>query len=105
MPAAAWGGWIAVPAGLALAFLAVSMIPRPDRQVSADTPAAALSPAPSPTVAHPMVAIPPAELIEAQLDQVQVPSAPAAKMTAQGPEPPVAKGHAQRKLLRTASKT
>src|SRR5436190_8282112 len=36
MPAAGWGGWIAVPAGLALPFLAVSMIPRPDRQVSAD---------------------------------------------------------------------
>src|SRR5271169_4322351 len=65
-PAARWAGWIAVPAGLALAFLAVSMIPRPDRPVSADTPAAALSSAPSPTLAHPVVAVPPPELKEAQ---------------------------------------
>jgi hypothetical protein len=47
MPAAGWAGWIAVPAGLALAFLAVSMIPRPDRPVSLDTPGVALSSAPS----------------------------------------------------------
>ena len=104
MPAAGWAGWIAVPAGLALAFLAVSMIPRPDRPVSVDTPGVALSSAPSPTVANPIVAVPPAKLTAAQLDQVQVPSAPAAKITAQGPEPPVAKGGAQHKLSRTASR-
>jgi hypothetical protein len=102
MPAAGWAGWVSVPAGLALAFLAVSMIPRPDRPVSVDTPGVALSSAPSPTVANPIVAVPPAELTEAQLDQVQVPSAPAAKITTQGPEPPVAKGGAQHKLSRTA---
>ena len=102
MPAAARAGWIAVPAGFVLAFLAVSIIPRPDRPVS--TPAVALSSAPSPAVTHPIVAVPPAELTKAQLDEVQVPSAPAAKITAQGPEPPVAKGRAQRKLSRTASK-
>jgi hypothetical protein len=99
MPAAGWAGWIAVPAGLALAFFAVSMIPRPDRPVSADRPAVALSSAPSPVVTPPIVPVPPAERTAAKLDQVQVPSAPsAAKITAQGPEPPVVKGGAQHKF-------
>ena len=104
MPAAGWAGWIAVPAGLALAFLAVSMIPRPDRPVSADTPAAALSSAPSPTVAHPIIAVPPAEVTAAKLDQVQEPSTPVAKITARGPEPRIAKPRAQLRSLRTARK-
>jgi hypothetical protein len=106
MLAAGWVVLIAVPAGLALAFLAVSMMPRPDRPVSADRPAVALSSGPSPAVAHPIVPIPPTERSEAQLDQVQAPSAwPAAKIPAQGPEPPVMKGRAQHKLSRTARKT
>jgi hypothetical protein len=104
MPAAGWAGWIAVPAGLALAFLAVSMMLRPDRPVSADRPAVTLSSAP-PAVMRPIVPVPPAERTEAQLDQVQVPPAPAAKLTAQGPEPPAAKGRAQHKSSRTARKT
>jgi hypothetical protein len=104
MPGAVWAGWIAVPAGLALAFFAVSMIPRPDRPVSADKPAVALSSAPSPAVTPPIVPITPAE--EAKPEQVQVPSAqPAAKLTAQGPEPPAVKGRAQHKGSRTALKT
>jgi hypothetical protein len=106
MPAAGWAGWIAVPAGLALAFLAVSMFPHPDRPVSADRSAAALSSAPSPAITPPIVPVPPAERTAAKLDQVQVPSAPpAAKITAQGPEPPVVKGRAQHKVSRTARKT
>ena len=104
MPAAGWIGWIAVPAGLALAFLAVSMIPGPDRPGSADRPTIALSSAPSPVVTPPIVPVPPAERSEAQLDQVQSPSAPAAKITAQGPEPTVAKGRAQHKSSRTAKR-
>ena len=104
MPAAGWAGWIAVPAGLALAFLAVSMIPRPDSPVSA--PAAALSSAPSPAVTPPIVPVPPAERTAAKLDQVQVLSEqPAAKPTAQGPEPPAVKARAQHKVSRTARKT
>jgi hypothetical protein len=106
MPAAGWSGWIAVPAGLALAFLAVSMIPRPDKPISADRSAVARSSVPSPAVMPPIVPVPPAEPTEAKLDQVQVPSAPStAKITAQGPEPPVVKGRAQHKLSRTARKT
>ena len=105
-PAAVWAGWIALPTGLALASIAVSMMPHPDRSVSADTPAVALSSAPSPTVARPIASVVPAEATEAKLDQVQVPSAqPAAKITTQGPEPPVVKARAQYKLSRTARKT
>jgi hypothetical protein len=105
-PATRWAGWIALPAGLALASIAVSMMPHPDRSVSADTPAVALSSAPSPTIAPPIASVVPAEATEAKLDQVQVPSAPpAAKITAQGPEPPVVTGRAQHKLSRTARKT
>jgi hypothetical protein len=106
MPGAVWAGWIAVPAGLALAFFAVSMIPRPDRPVQPDRPAVALSSAPSPAVTPPIVPVTPAERTPAKLDQVQVPSPPpAAEMTAPGPEPPVMKGRVQHKLSRTARKT
>ena len=106
MPAAGWVGWIAVPAGLALAFLAVSMTPRPDRSVSVDTPGSARSSVPSPAVTRPIDPVPPAERTEAQVDQAQVPSVPpAAKLMAQGPEPPVMKGRAQHKLSRNGRKT
>ncbi len=105
MPAAGWAGWIALPAGLALAFLTVSMIPRPDRPISKDRPAVALSSAPSPTVPRPIASVLPAEVTEAKLDRAQVPSAPpAAKLTAQLLEPPVLKGRAQHKLSRSARK-
>ena len=84
--------------------LAVSMIPRPDRPVSADRPAVALSSAPSPAVTPPIVPATPAE--EGKPEQVQVPSVPpAAKMTEQGPETPVVKGRTQNKLSRHARKT
>ena len=103
MPAAGWAGWIAVPAGLALAFYSVSMLLRP---VTLDRPAVALSSAPSPGVTRPIVPVPPAELTEADLDKVLVPSEPrAAELTAQWPEPLVAKGRAQHKLSRIARKT
>jgi hypothetical protein len=106
MPATGWAGWLVVPAGLALAFFAVSMIPRPDRPVSADRPAVALSSASSPAVTPPIVPVPPAERTAAKLDQVLVPSAqPAAKPTAQGPELPAVKARAQHKVSRTARKT
>jgi hypothetical protein len=110
-PAAGWAGWIGVPAGLALAFFAVSMIPRPDKPISADSLAIARSSARSAADTSPIVPVPPAERTEAKLDQVHVPSAPpaakipAAKITAQGPEPPVVKARAQHKLSLTARKT
>jgi hypothetical protein len=102
-PAARWAGWIAVPAGLALAFLTVSMLLRP---VSPDPPAVALSPTPPPGVTHPIVLASPPERTEAELDKVQAPSEPrAAQITAQEPEPLVTKGRAPHKLSRTAKKT
>lgn len=103
MSAAGWAGWIAVPAGLALAFLTVSMLLHP---VSPDRPAVALSSAAPPGVTHAMVPAPPPERTVAELDKVQAPSEPrAAQITAQEPEPLTAKGRAQHKLLRTARKT
>ena len=114
MPAAGWAGWIALPTGLALTLIAISMMPHPDRPVSADRPAVALSSAPSPTVAPssapsstvagPIVATRPVELTEAQLDQVRVPSAPAAKITARGPEQRMTKSPAQHKSSRAVRK-
>ena len=111
IPAAGWGGWITLPAGSVLILIVVSMMPRPDRSVSADAPAVALSSASSSTIAHPIVAVPPAKSTvalssaplpavagpiaavpsakptEAQLDQVRVPSSPADKIKAREPEP------------------
>jgi hypothetical protein len=105
MPTARWAGWIALPTGLALTLIAVSLVPRADRPVSADTPAVALSPNPSLSVARPIVADLSAKLAESQLNQVQEPSPPATKITARVPEPRTAKWHAQHKSSRTAKKT
>lgn len=121
MPAAVWVGWVAVPVGLALGLLAVSMMPRPDRPVAADKPSSALSSAPSPAVPRPIVPAPPAARTETQLDQAQAPSPPSpgnltaqapeppvtkrrAQPTVQAPEPPMTKGRAQHKALRTGRK-
>jgi hypothetical protein len=114
MPAAGWAGWIVLPTGLALTLIAISMMPHADRPVSADRPAVALSSAPSPTVApssapsptvaRPVVAVPPAEPATAQLDQEQVPSAPATKITTRGPQPRIAKSRAQHKSSRAVRK-
>ena len=57
MSAGGWVGWIALPTGLALTLIAISMMPHPDRPVSADRPAVAPSSAPSPTVARPVIAL------------------------------------------------
>jgi hypothetical protein len=108
MPAVGWAGWIALPTGLTLILIAISMMRHPDSPVSVDTPPVAHSSAPSPTAAvssapsptaalpsapspttalssalspaaaRPIVALPPATLTEAQPDQVQVPPAPPA---------------------------
>jgi hypothetical protein len=68
-------GWLAGAAcGLTLGLFAASILLQstpPDEPVRSDTP----------TVARPITAEPPAE-VTAQTDQVQVPSAPTAQMTA-----------------------
>jgi hypothetical protein len=105
IPAAGWVGWIALPTGLTIILIAVSMMPQPDRPVSADAPAVALSSTSSPTVAHPSVVVPTADPTQAQLDHLPVPSAPTAKIPTRGPEPQVVKSHPQRKSSRTVKIT
>jgi hypothetical protein len=105
MHTAGWAGCIALPAGLALTFVAISVMPHPDKPPSADPPAVALSPVPPPTLAHPSGAVPQAELMGAPTDQVLVPSAPAVKVEPRGPEPRMAEWHVQRKSPRMTRKT
>jgi hypothetical protein len=97
LSAARWGGWLALPGGLTLGLLAASVLLHstpPDEPVRSDTP----------TVARPITAEPPAE-VAAQTDQVQVPSAPTAQMTAREPERQVAKRRAHRTWSATVRKT
>jgi hypothetical protein len=103
MIAARWAGWIVLPGGLVLILIAMSMMPHPDRPVSADAPAVALSSTPPHTATGPIPSVLPAEVTEAKLDRVQAP--PTAKITAPGPEPRMANGRAQRKSSRTARRT
>jgi hypothetical protein len=100
MMAARWAGWIVLPSGLALILIAMSMMPHPDRPVSAGAPAVALSSTPPPIATGPIASVLPAEVTEAKLDQVQAP--PAAKITTLGPESRMANGRAQRKSSRSA---
>jgi hypothetical protein len=67
-------------------------------------PSAELTTAAPPIVPRPVVAVPPAEPATAQLDQEQVPSAPAAENVTRGPEPRMARPRAQHKSPRTARK-
>jgi hypothetical protein len=106
-------GWIALPAGLALMLTAVIMLPHPHRPGSVATSMVAsssagsatpLSSAPSSTVAHAIVAMPPAEPATTQLDREPVPSAPAAKITAPRVEPRISTSRAHRKSSRSARK-
>src|SRR5262249_19053385 len=66
-------------------------VPRSENPVSADAPAVAFSSAPSSTVEHSSVVVPPAKLKEVQLDYVPVPSSPTTKSPARGPEQRIAK--------------
>ena len=107
IPAAGWAGWITLPAGLAVASFAVSMMRPQEKPVSVDAPAVALSPAPPstvalspappPAVAPPSVVVPPAEPTVAQLDPVPVPSTSTSKIPVQ-----TVKSSPQRKSSRTA---
>lgn len=114
VPAARWAGWIALPSGLAVALLVVSVMmhsPRPDKPVPADAPAVPPQPLPSPAATPPIIPAPPmipAPLTEPTADQsgqVQVPSAPTAQMSGRRPEHDRAKWHAQRTSPPTARKT
>jgi hypothetical protein len=100
IPAGGWAGWITLPAGLAIALFAVSMMPHSDSPVSVGAPAVAPSSAPSPAVAPPGVIVPPAEPTAAQLDPVPAPSTSTAKIPVQ-----TVKSGAQRKSSRTVKST
>jgi hypothetical protein len=108
------GGWIALPSGVALALLAVMLRSTPsDKPVPADMPVMALAPVPSradtnsPIPAPPVdIPGPPADIpaprvehTDTQLDQTQMPSAPAALLPAQGTE------HQLSKKKKTAHRT
>ncbi len=106
VPVARRLGWLALPGGFALTFLAVSIMPRsapPPGPVSSDAPAVALPPPSSPTVSRPIVAGSPGDLIDGQLHQAQI-LPPPAQIMARGPEQRMAKWHPQRKSGRTVRK-
>ena len=83
VPALRRRGWMALPGGVALALLAVMLRSTPlDKPPSADTPAVALEPVPSPTEAHAVIPAPPVNIsaprvehTDTQFDQAQMPSA------------------------------
>src|SRR5215469_10582468 len=107
MPAVRWTGWMALPAGLALILLAASVkhsVP-PLGPKSADAPAVALPPVPSPTVAPSRVAPPPAQFADTQFDQTRAPSAPESQISGRASDRPVVSWHPQRKSARTVRRT
>jgi hypothetical protein len=70
------GWWIALPGGVALTLLAVMLrLTAPDKPAPTDLPAEAHAVIPAPPVNIPA---PPVEHADTQLDQAQMPSAPAA---------------------------
>ena len=103
---------MALPGGVALALLAVMVRSTPlDKPPPADTPAVALEPVPSPAVAYAVIPAPPVnisaprvEYMDTQLDQAQMPSAPAALLPGQGTEHELATKATHHKSARTARK-
>jgi hypothetical protein len=106
-------GWMALPGGVALTLLAVMLRSTPlDKPPPANTPAVALEPVPSPPYAHAVIPAPPVNIpaprvehTDTQLDQAQMPSAPAALLPARGTEHQLAKKAARRTSARTVRKT
>jgi hypothetical protein len=105
-------GWMALPGGLALALLAVMLRSTPTDKPAPDTPAVLLEPVPSPAEAHAVIPAPPVnfpapgvEYMDTQLDQAQMPSAPAALSSGQGAEHELATKAAHHTSARTAGKT
>jgi hypothetical protein len=106
MPGARRAGWIALPGGLALTLLAVSVMhPSPYRPESADRPAVVLAPAASPTIARPIAAMLPAQATDVQFDQMRVPSPPEPQISGRASDRRMVSWHAQRKSARTVRRT
>jgi hypothetical protein len=98
-------GWMALPGGVALALLAVILLSTPlDKPSPADTPVA-VEPVPSPAEAHAAIPAPRVEHTDTQLDQAQMPSAPAAPLPARGTEHELATKAVHHTSARTVRKT
>jgi len=99
---------MALRGGVALALLAVMLRSTPlDKPPPSDTPAVALEPVPSPAYAHAVIPAPPVSIptpevehTDTQLDQAQMPSAPATPET----QHQLAKKAAHHTAARTARK-
>ena len=80
------GGWVALPGGVALSLLAVTLRSTPpDKPAPAESAAVALEPVPSPADARAVIPAPPVNIstprvehADTQLDQTQIPTAPPA---------------------------
>jgi hypothetical protein len=104
---------MALPGGVALALLAVMLRSTPlDKPGPADTPAVALEPVPSPAGASAVIPAPPVNIsaprvehTDTQLDQAQIPSAPATLSPTRGTEHQPAKKAAHQTSVRTMRKT
>jgi len=108
------GGWIALTSGVALALLVVMLRSTPpDKPVPPDMRVMALAPLPSPADTNSPVPVPSVDIpgprvdipgprvehTDTQLDQTEMPSAPAALLPAQGTE------HQLSKKKKTAHRT
>jgi len=107
------GGWVALPGGVALSLLAVTLRSTPpDKPAPAESAAVALEPVPSPADARAVIPAPPVNLpaprvehTDTPLDQAQMPSASAALLPARGTEHQLAKKAAHHTSARTVRKT
>ena len=107
------GGWMALPGGVALSMLAVTLRSTPpDKPAPTDAPAVALEPVPSPAHARAVIPAPPVnipaprvEQTDTQLDQPQMPSAAAALSPVRGTEHQLAKKVGHHTSVRTGRKT
>ena len=107
------GGWMALPAGVALILLAVILRSTPpDTPAPADTAGVALEPVPPPADAHAVIPAPPVDISaprvehsDTALEQAQMASAPVALSPASGTEHLLAKKAAHHTLPRAVRKT
>ena len=107
------GGWMALPAGVALILLAVILRSTPpDTPAPADTAGVALKPVPPPADAHAVIPAPPVDIpaprvehSDTALEQAQMASAPVALSPASGTEHLLAKKAAHHTLPRAVRKT
>jgi hypothetical protein len=104
---------LALLGGVALALLAVMQRSTPpDKPPPVDTPAVALEPVPSPVIAHAVIPAPPVDIpppqvehTDTELNEAQMPSAPAAPLPARGTEHELATKAVHHTSARTVRKT